>query len=292
MRTSPGRDLGRTQLGLRTFPLLIAVLLIVMPASGRAQSSDQAHPPSNSRDIVADVVAAGALGATVLWSTQAKADGCGWCETSKGRNTLNGFDRSVRDAFIIDGTGARTANTASHIAEVTTWVVPSALLLTARCCSDSHDRREVVRRLLWTMTLNTTATSALKLAVARERPFRHFGNDAAHQSEDRFSSFPSGHASSGFALVLAAANECRRRNCDREKAIWLFGLPLASVSAVTRIAADQHYATDVLAGAGIGAAIGWFTPRLYDAVAGNRRLAHVRPAVGLGFAGAYASWNW
>lgn len=292
MRTSPGRDLGRTRLHLCTFHCLVGLLLLAMPAASVAQTAGQTSTVSSKRELLADVVAAGALGATVAWTTQVKADACGWCETSGGRDTLNGFDRSLRNGLLIEGGGARTANTVSHVAEVTTWVVPSALLLTSNCCNDSHSRRDAMRALLWAMTVNTTATSALKISVARERPFRHFGNASAHQSEDRFSSFPSGHASSAFALVFAAASECRRSNCDREKAVWLAGLPLASLSAVARLAADQHYATDVLAGAGVGAAIGWFTPRLYDAVAGNRRLAHIRPAVGLGFAGAYASWNW
>lgn len=279
---------GPVHLGTAT--MMAVLLLLGAPRAGLGQTGDQPNPPSQSRDIVLDVVAAGVLGATAFWGSQLTADACGWCVDAT--NGVNSFDRSVRDALLIDGTGARTANTVSHVAVAATWVVPTALLLSSDCCADAHTRHEALRTLLWTMTVNTVATSTLKRTVARERPFVQFGNTSAHQSSDRFSSFPSGHASGAFALLFATSDVCRRTDCGRQKQIWLFGLPLASVTALTRIAADQHYATDVLFGVGAGAAIGWVTPRLYDAVVGNRRLAHIRPAVGLGFAGAYASWDW
>ena len=48
-----------------------------------------------------------------------------------------------------------------------------------------------------------------------------------------------------------------------EAVVWATGLALATTTAVLRIAADRHYATDGIAGAAAGAFIGWLVPRLH-----------------------------
>ena len=119
----------------------------------------------------------------------------------------------------------------------------------------------------WAMAANTFTTGVLKRTVARERPYVHFNNPDVRSRAEPNASFPSGHTSSSFTSVFAAASACRRLSCGHEKSIWLVGVPLASVTGALRIRADKHYATDVLAGFGIGAALGWFIPQLYDAIA-------------------------
>ena len=42
--------------------------------------------------------------------------------------------------------------------------------------------------------------------------------------------------------------------------MWAAGLTLATTGAYLRIAADRHYATDVLAGAIVGSAVGFGVP--------------------------------
>ena len=38
---------------------------------------------------------------------------------------------------------------------------------------------------------------------------------------------------------------------------------LAATTGALRVAAHKHFPTDVLAGAALGSAIGWFVPQLY-----------------------------
>lgn len=67
-------------------------------------------------------------------------------------------------------------------------------------------------------------------------------------------SFPSGHTSASFA---AAATLHKRYG-------WKYGVPayaVASFVGVARVQADRHYVHDVLAGAAIGTAGGWFLTR-------------------------------
>ena len=42
--------------------------------------------------------------------------------------------------------------------------------------------------------------------------------------------------------------------------IWSVGLTLASVASFTRMTSDEHFFTDVLAGAAVGSAVGVFVP--------------------------------
>jgi membrane-associated phospholipid phosphatase len=56
-----------------------------------------------------------------------------------------------------------------------------------------------------------------------------------------------------------------RRRRRVAPAVWATGLTLAAASAYLRIASDQHYLTDVLAGVGSGVAIGLAVPWFHRA---------------------------
>lgn len=146
--------------------------------------------------------------------------------------------------------------------------------------------------VLWAMAANTASTSVVRRSFARERPFVHFQNSNVASVTDPNGSFPSGHTSSAFASVFAAARACRLVDCGHERRIWLVGVPLASLTGYLRIAADKHYATDVLAGAGVGATIGWITPRVYNALQGTRRRPTVQPLVSQHELEVSATWAW
>ena len=93
-------------------------------------------------------------------------------------------------------------------------------------------------------------TSVLKPLVGRARPpveagayaFRAFaGTDARH-------AFPSGHATHAFALAAGVADEVRRP--------WLTAAAYGTAALVgwSRVHDDQHWASDVVAGAAVGTA--------------------------------------
>lgn len=107
--------------------------------------------------------------------------------------------------------------------------------------------------------------TATNVIVSRERPFgRECGDEVDPDSEDcvadnRFKSFLSGHTSQTFAAagvtcVFHAKMPLYGGNTD-----WIpcaGALTLATATGTLRIVSDQHYATDVISGALLGASVG------------------------------------
>jgi membrane-associated phospholipid phosphatase len=115
--------------------------------------------------------------------------------------------------------------------------------------------------------INDGVTALVKSAVRRPRPAAYDGGASAEDVDDRDSqSFHSGHASTAFALGTAAAVTFARRH-PRGPARWVVAggyLVLASATAALRVAAGQHFPTDVIAGAAAGTAVGLGVPWLHD----------------------------
>lgn len=86
----------------------------------------------------------------------------------------------------------------------------------------------------------------LKTAAGRSRP-----NARSENAEffTRGASFPSGHAIASFALASVVAHEYRHK-----KWVPVVAYGLAAAVSTARFAAQQHYASDIVA----GGAIGWF----------------------------------
>ena len=112
-----------------------------------------------------------------------------------------------------------------------------------------------------TVALAGLAGQAVKLAVARRRPAA-YASGAARASADDDASFYSGHASAAFAVATSFATCASMRGDGDAWVAWAAGLPLAALTGYLRIAADRHYLSDVLVGAGAGTLFGTLVPRL------------------------------
>jgi membrane-associated phospholipid phosphatase len=87
----------------------------------------------------------------------------------------------------------------------------------------------------------------LKLVTRRSRPLEHEG-----QFFDGGASFPSGHTVVVWSVAAVVASEY-----NKNIFVPIAAYSLASLVSVSRITARQHFASDVIIGAGIG----WFTGR-------------------------------
>ncbi len=106
-------------------------------------------------------------------------------------------------------------------------------------------------------------TAWAKVLLHRPRPFRYVAAETTITVQSGLS-FPSGHSTATWAAAFAYWSMQARRGKAGERAPQIAALiATAATCAVLRVLARQHFPTDVMAGAAIGATIGWFVPRLY-----------------------------
>ena len=127
---------------------------------------------------------------------------------------------------------------------------------------------------LWT----TIVTSAAKGAFGRERPTD--GVDA-HDFFEGGTIFPSGHTSRSFAIAAVLADRHGRGAA-------FTAYPLAALIGLATVRQDTHWASDILAGAGLGLAIGKGIAARHPGPGAPPRPGAADPAAG---AGSGISWQ-
>lgn len=113
------------------------------------------------------------------------------------------------------------------------------------------------------MFLSTAVTSTIKVTVGRARPYVHRDSAAYDVAIFRgfkgrdYQSFPSGHATTAFAVASSVTSEARQWIGEGGSDALKLGIGVvmyggATLIGVSRVYHDQHWATDVIAGAAIG----------------------------------------
>ena len=201
---------------------------------------------------------------------------CGWCQA-------NAFDTSIRSAWKwTDTHGAAQISNVAVLASGLNAFGTLGLLAVA----NEHPRDLTLNSLyvLQSVSMTMTFTNIVKVLVARQRPALHFEESAAVQFSpaERNLSFFSGHSTIAFSLVSAAATVATLRGYRYTGWVWSIGLTLAAVTAYARIAADAHYATDVLVGGVVGTTIGAVIPRWLHGRS-TKRIGNVRQQASVEF---------
>ena len=123
------------------------------------------------------------------------------------------------------------------------WIAMGVVLLLVQGISAGPD----LLQFLITALVGVGLYKALKAVLVRERPFVHNGTiDCGTAPLDRYS-FPSGHTLHAVAFTILFTHA--------EPALFAVCAPFAILVALSRVILGLHYPSDVLVGAGIGAAI-------------------------------------
>ncbi|MCK6549571.1 phosphatase PAP2 family protein [Myxococcota bacterium] len=117
------------------------------------------------------------------------------------------------------------------------------------------------------IALSLTVVLLTKNLIGRERPYGlDCGPDSRCGGEARHQSFISGHSAAAFtgAGLVCAHHEAMPLygGGAADLGVCLAGLAIASTTGMLRVATDNHYTTDVLAGAAVGLASGYLMPKL------------------------------
>jgi membrane-associated phospholipid phosphatase len=243
--------------------------LVGVVGAGVAQAEP---PPPLAHDTVVDGVITG-TGALLWISTEtlfkhalAPAD-CKWCDrNADGTDALDGLDRSVRDQLRWSNTGR--ADLFSNVGIGLGTVV--AMGGTALAANHDGARANIGGDLLViseALVLAQDLNQAIKFTAGRERPFVHVlpasEKGLTAKPTDNNLSFFSGHTTYAFTMATAAGTVCSMHGYSFAPYVWAGGLTLATATAVLRIGADKHYATDVITGALIGTAFGVGVPLIF-----------------------------
>lgn len=231
-------------------------------ALGIAPAARGAEPPVPLRyDLALDASLTGAFVLTSVllsvYQPQLAPANCHWCAPG-------GIDASVRNALVWND-HFQTADVLSSV--LAEGLVPVSalgyLILSANGRGDINaglvDSLLVVEAVSVALLLN----QSVKLLVGRQRPYAYYGHDIGAPAKEDNLSFYGGHSSFAFSVAAATVTLASMRGYSGTGAVAAVGFTLAAGVAYLRIAADQHYLSDVLVGAVVGGFVGWAIPHFF-----------------------------
>lgn len=276
------------------------------PPALRPPTPPLAPPPRGGEgqlryDLRIDVPLAVAGGAawilTEIFENRIGHGSCRWCERAPdGTLDLDSLDLMARDNLRLTH-----PDDAVLAGDIMSYAVAPVVAFGLTSIALLHDRRPA-KQWLVDMVLIIEATVAaadvnqmLKFTTARDRPFTHdltVEELARRHKPNDHMSFASGHTTLAFSLAVASGTIASLRGYRLAPLVWASGLAVALTTGYLRIASDQHFLTDVIAGAAIGSAFGFAIPYFFHRLRGpaRRLMPSAQPLPGgatLGMSGAW-----
>jgi len=222
--------------------------------------------------------------AKLYFTAPLRWDARDWLEfggTLVALGVVHEFDDDVRDHFVGNSAGGLDSDDPNSAEDA----LPAAVLLAgtwllAGVTDEPAGWREL-GSMLEASAFTAVSTEVLKFSLGRQRPNETTDPDGWFDGGD---SFPSMHTSLAFAIgtVLAESGDDRHRWLRR-----ILGYGVAGATAYARLDHNQHWASDVAAGAALGFATARFTLNRREGSA-ERTSFTVRPAEGGGLMLAFA----
>ena len=231
-----------------------AFLLLSAPSIGRAQQAPlryRVHPWPDGAVVVAGLSAALV---PVLWPNGFPHATCAPCDPAALWAVDRGTVGPVRS-------GVSTLSTGTLALEA---VLGAAFLASSRRGEGLAPFVEDATVIAQAVTVTAATTEWAKLLFHRPRPFLYAPAAAGPVAADDGRSMPSEHASIAFAAAAAYASVLHRRGVAGRNKLQIAALfAAAAATAALRVAAREHFPTDVAAGAVLGFAVGWTLPALH-----------------------------
>jgi len=254
--------------------ILLLALALPVPAAPQVAEVPAAPAPDLTVDLTTAAVVTGSelvLVATgMAFRSRLVPDDCRWCDSPQ----LDNWARQL-----LKWPDTMPAEKGSNALQL---VIPVGAVTTLWIWAAPHGNRQVAEDLL-VVTESATTTMFLtvvsKVVTARQRPFASAVSDP--NPPYNIMSFWSGHTSFTFAVAAASTQVARLRGRSGWKWLAVATFAGAALTGYLRIAADQHWITDVVTGAAVGTAVGLAMPLLVMRPAeGKRPAMTLAPAPG------------
>lgn len=176
---------------------------------------------------------------------------------------VNAFDRKLMRQYNGSLDFAGNFVLGGAVAVPCVLAIPEVLSFSGK----SGDWAAVLTMYAETLLIANGIKEFIKLGVNRIRPYMYFDPSTYPQNGDIeagdfANSFPSGHTTLAFAGATFASY-CSAKYFPKSAVfpvVTCVSYALASATAVLRIAAGCHFATDVIVGAVLGSAVGFLVP--------------------------------
>ena len=179
------------------------------------------------------------------------------------------FDEDIREFF--EENKPKTSDNIANVAEkFGNKYYISAFLASSYLSGYLFDNNKLTETALLgieSLIISAVFTHSLKQIFHRHRPYMNDGNKIFEgpffSSNDEILSFPSGHSTSSFAVATIFANQYANDNLLLSTLIY----SMATITTISRVYDDEHWASDVF----IGATIGYFTGKTIYILNENRK---------------------
>ena len=236
--------------------IISQIICAVLPfKSAFAQKSEKQSLRYNlTWDITTIAVSSATWFGLTISEDEIAATNCRWC-------SVNAFD-----AWGHNNLRWSNPETASKLSHGTAYLLEPAVAFGLGALAAYQDDAIGNFGVDAMIIAEATAVSALfaeaiKLSVGRQRPKTHYGGIVGKPSDN--TSFYSAHTNFVFALAVSSGTVAEMRGYTLAPYIWGAGLAVAATTGYLRIAADEHYITDVLVGAIAGSAFGFGIPYFF-----------------------------
>ncbi len=250
--------------------LFTGAVLLTTPSHAATSAMPPSVTPTNHIDIYqVDPWLDGALtggllaasAAIVLLNSGSTTLACHPCKSTD----LNALDRWVVNRPFDN------VRTLTDIMVAATIAAPIGLSVIEAAMSDDVGRWNtfLVDSLVFAeaMAVTVTLNQVVKYAVRRPRPYayKYAPDDSTEVEADATASFYSGHTASAFTAAVALARTFTYRHPDSATRylVWGGALTFAAGTGIGRVLGGNHFWTDVMVGAVMGAAVGWWVPGLH-----------------------------
>jgi len=236
---------------MKTTQVLIATLSLSIAAASLARADDTGVYELRPEIDVPVMTVSAVLGLAYLLNDEIAPP---HCAPRCSREELPAFDRPAAGRY------DRNAGIVSDVAILLTLTGSVAL---SALDGGLVDLMVAVQAVL----VSSAITVPMTMAVRRPRPFVYGENAPLDErtAGGAALSFPSGHTANAFAAALAVFHGVHARHPDSSLP-WVVlgvGLALSTTVGIGRVLGGEHFPSDVVAGAAIGASVGWLVPELH-----------------------------